>query len=72
MKKLGDFLTIKQAAELSGYSERHIRKLWYSGKLEGMKIGNMVFLTDASLQSYLAIASEMAKKDGRYKGSTED
>ena len=70
--KLGDYLTIKQAAELSGYSERHIRKLWYSGKLEGMKLGSMVFLTENSVKAYVATASKKAKTDGRYKNSTED
>ena len=65
--KLGDYLSIKQAADLSGYSERHIRYLIYNDKLERVKVGNMWFISEPSLLEYLAFADERGKSDGRYK-----
>ena len=65
--KLGDYLSIKQASELSGYSERHIRYLIYNDKLERVKVGNMWFIPEPSLLEYLDVADERGKSDGRYK-----
>ena len=65
--KLGDYLSIKQAAELSGYSERHIRHLIHESKLDNVKVGSMWFITEASLLEYITLADKKGKSDGRYK-----
>ena len=72
--KLGDYISIKQAAELSGYSERYIRDLIRDDKLDKVKVGSMWFITEASLLDYIALADEKGKSDGRYKqqDTTED
>jgi excisionase family DNA binding protein len=71
MERLGDYLSIKQAAELSGYSERYIRDLWRTEKIEGMKVGTMIFINEPSLEAYTEIASEKSKNDSRYKNTSE-
>ena len=65
--KLGDYLTIKQAAELSGYSERYLRLLIYDDELECVKVGNMWFIVESSMREYIAVADEKGKSDRRYK-----
>ena len=65
--KLGDYLSIKQAAELSGYSDRYIRYLIHADKLDKVKVGSMWFITEASLLEYIALADEKGKSDRRYK-----
>ena len=67
--KLGDYISVNQARKLSGYSERHIRHLIHESKLEKVKVGSMWFITESSLQSYMAAADEKfkTKSDRRYK-----
>lgn len=67
--KLGDYLSVKQASELSGYSERHIRHLIHESKLENVKVGSMWFVTKTSLKNYMAFANDKYRtnSDTRYK-----
>jgi excisionase family DNA binding protein len=67
--KLGDYLSVKQASELSGYSERHLRYLIHDNKLERVKVGSMWFIAETSLLDYMAAADEMKRTgmDNRYK-----
>ena len=65
--KLGDYISVKQASEMSGYSERHIRHLIHESMIENVKVGTMWFIIESSLLEYIAMADKKGKSDGRYK-----
>lgn len=47
-------LTVSQAAKLTGYSERHIRRLCKDEKIKSRQAGGWLYLIDAdSLQAYV-------------------
>lgn len=64
--KLGGYLTVKESAELTGYSEHHIRYLIQIQKLDRVKIGSMWWITEESLRAYLEGAEAKQEKDKRY------
>jgi excisionase family DNA binding protein len=51
---LPDWISVREAAEHTGYTERHIRYLLGQGKVEGRKFGRDWFTTKEALQKYLA------------------
>jgi excisionase family DNA binding protein len=56
-------ISVKAAAEISGYSIQYLRRLLRTGQLEGMKIGQVWLIKLASLEAYLKGATCMG--DGR-------
>lgn len=54
MGALGDWLTVKEAALLSGYDVQHVRRLARAGKIESQKWGNAWMINRPSLLDYLA------------------
>ena len=46
-------ISVKAAAELSGYNIQYLRRLLRSGRLEGTKIGQVWLIKMASFESYL-------------------
>lgn len=60
-----DALTIKEASEISGYSQEYLRRLVRRGKLEAAKIGTVIFVRADSLKSYVA---EMKDSDDARTG----
>ena len=50
---IGDLITIEQAAELSGFTSRHIRKLAKKGGIWAVKLGRNWFTTAQTIQEYL-------------------
>ena len=46
-------ISVKAAAELSGYSIQYLRRLLRNGRLEGTKIGQVWLIKMASFESYL-------------------
>ena len=63
--EMGDMLTVAEAAALSGYSERHVRRLAESGKVDGQRVGQRVYLIDKdSLLAYVATMQELG--DGKH------
>ena len=46
-------LSVKAAAEISGYSIQYLRRLLREGLLEGIKIGQVWLIKMASLDTYL-------------------
>ena len=51
---MGDELTVSEAAALTGYSERHIRRLAKDGNIKARQVGNWLYLIDkASLLAYV-------------------
>lgn len=59
-----DWLTVAQAAEVSGYHIVHIRRLLLSGAVSGRKWGRDWQVSKASLQHYL----EAKQREGRKRG----
>jgi excisionase family DNA binding protein len=46
-------ISVKAAAEFSGYSSQYLRRLLRNGCLEGIKIGQVWLIKLASFESYL-------------------
>ena len=59
-----DWLTVPQAAELSGYHIIHIRRLLLSRKISGRKWGRDWQVSRASLLAYL----QKMEKEGKRRG----
>ena len=66
MKKLGDYATVEEAVEITGYSNIHLRRLIKSEKLEAIKLGSVWLISRDSLASYRAESEVRRKEDGRY------
>ena len=49
----GQWLTVKEAADMSGYHPEHIRRLVREGKIEARKIVTVWLVNRSSLQNYL-------------------
>lgn len=46
-------ISVKAAAELSGYNLQYLRRLLRTGRLDGVKIGQMWLIDLVSLEMYL-------------------
>lgn len=53
---LNNHLSVKAAAQHSGYSQQYLRRLLRLGKLAGLKIGQLWLIEMESLESYLVEA----------------
>jgi len=51
---MNDELTIKQAAQLSGYSRQQLYSLVWDGKIGARKLGFQIFISRKSLLAYCA------------------
>lgn len=61
---LNNLISVKDAAENSGYSSQYLRRLLRLGKLKGLKLGQLWLIQFDSLNSYLAHALDI--DDQRY------
>jgi excisionase family DNA binding protein len=59
-----DWITTSQAAEISGYSMKHVRRLITSGKVIGQRFGRDWQISQASLLSYIRKAEKLGAKRG--------
>ena len=48
------FLSLAEAAEITGYSSGHLRYLVRTGRLEGVKLGRNWFTTTEAMERYKA------------------
>jgi excisionase family DNA binding protein len=56
-------LTVTEAAELTGYSEGHVRWLIRNGRIEAEQVGKRVYLIDReSLMEYAGRMEELGTK----------
>jgi excisionase family DNA binding protein len=46
-------LSVRAAAEMSGYNEQYLRRLLRAGRLQGVKIGQVWLIRLASLEAHL-------------------
>jgi len=56
------FLTVAEAAELSGYSEQYVRALCRAGRLTCVKVGRSIIVKRASLEAWRAKAAELGTR----------
>ena len=61
---LKNLISVKDAAECSGYSLQYLRRLLRSEKLAGLKLGQQWLIEMASFEAYLANAE--GSKDHRF------
>ena len=50
---LNNLISIKVAAEYSGYSLQYIRRLLRTGKLSGLKVGQVWLIDKTAFEAYL-------------------
>jgi len=55
---LNNHISVKAAANFSGYSYQYLRRLLRTGKLAGLKIGQVWLIEAAAFESYLEKAAE--------------
>jgi excisionase family DNA binding protein len=51
-----NIISVKAAAEYSGYSPQYLRRLLRLGKLDGLKLGQLWLIEMVSLEAYLVQA----------------
>ena len=51
---MSEWISVKEAAEHTGYTTRHIRHLLTNGLVKGQKFGRDWFTTKKDLDAYLA------------------
>lgn len=59
-----DWITTRQAAELTGYTLRHIRELVTAGAVKGQRFGNVWQVSRRSLLAYQRQAEKLGAKRG--------
>ena len=55
---LNNLISVKVAAECSGYSPQYIRRLLRCGKLPGLKVGQVWLVEKSSFEAYLEKACQ--------------
>jgi excisionase family DNA binding protein len=59
-----EWITTKQAAEISGYHAEYIRRLIRSGDIEAQKLGRDWVMKRADLLAYVRSAEKKGRKRG--------
>ena len=68
MTNNGNWITVSDAAEVSGYNEEHVRRLLRDGSIVGRKFGIVWQVKRSSMLSYL---SKAQSSDDRRQGPKE-
>jgi len=58
----GDWISTREAAELSGYHPEHLRRLIRSGEIEARKVSIIWLIERRSLLDYMARAADSEDK----------
>ena len=58
------WLTTTQAAELTGYTRKHVTRLVESGDVKGRRFGRVWMVDKASLSAYVRKVAKAGKKRG--------
>jgi excisionase family DNA binding protein len=61
----GEWLTVNEAAKLSGYNPEYIRELIRQGKIKARKFSIVWMVDRRSLLAYMKKAEAMGRKRGR-------
>lgn len=65
---MAEWITTKQAAELTGYTQRRVRQLAKAGKVKGQRWGRDWQIDQKSILSYVRKAEESGEKRGPKAG----
>lgn len=65
METNDEWLTVKQACELTGYDDEYLRRLLREDKIRSQKFGHVWMVSKASLMVYYEAAQQ--EKDNRYR-----
>ena len=57
---VNNHISVKAAAEFSGYSLQYLRRLLRCGKLDGLKIGQVWLIDKSVFEAYLENATQAA------------
>ena len=60
------WVTVQEAAEISGYTATWIRHLANAGEIKSRRFGRAWMVDETSLMRYLSKAEAEKEKDGRY------
>ncbi len=63
-----DWITTKQAAELTGYHAKHVRRLILTGKVKAQKFGPTWQVDRRTLLAYVKAAHKLGEKRGPKPG----
>jgi len=61
-----DWISISEAAQLTGYFPEYLRKLIRQGKIKAERKGPMLWVDRRSLITYLRASEKAGKKDKRH------
>jgi len=62
---LDDWITVKEACEISGYDDEYLRRLLRNEAIEAKKFGHVWMISKQSLLTYREAAEQ--EKDQRYR-----
>ena len=62
-----EWITVREAAERTGYTQDYIRDLAQTGKIKAKKIATVWLVSSKSLQTHQNAAQEMGAKRGPKK-----
>ena len=57
-----EWITTKEAADISGYNVNHVRRLMRQGRIEGSFRGVMWWVDGESLRAYLEMMAQLGTK----------
>lgn len=69
---MAEWITTKEASELSGYHAEHLRELIRDGKIKAQKFGEVWQVSKQSLLAYLRHAEKIGEKRGPKKRLTKE
>jgi excisionase family DNA binding protein len=61
-RKLDSWISVKDAAEFSGYSLQYLRRLLRNGKIEGFKIGQVWLIEIDTFEKYVKLGENSNEK----------
>jgi excisionase family DNA binding protein len=61
---MSDWITTRQAAELTGYTQQHVRELVIAGTVKGQRFGRDWQVSRRSLLAYVKQADKLGAKRG--------
>ena len=66
---MADWITTTEAAQLTGYHPKHIRRLILTGRVKGQKFGQAWQVDRASLFAYVHTTEKLGEKRGPKTGA---
>jgi Helix-turn-helix domain len=67
-----DWITLRDAAKLSGYHPEHIRKLMRENRIKGRKVVIVWLVSRKSLDAYLREQAQRGERRGRKPFDTKE